>query len=205
MRVFKPLILLLLLISTISIKAQKVNKFGIKVGSNFNDWYFTFDPLGYTRDFYKMKVGFDVGAVLSQTINNKISLHEELYFGLKSAKGIGDGSAHPSFNAKVIAIPLTLSYLVYKELGVDIGGEYARLIHSKSQYYALENKNYFTVIGGFRYKLSPKVSIYSHYNFNFSNIFHIKYTDAFGSPIGPTNIKNYSLSLNFLYNFEKSK
>jgi len=132
-----PLILVVFFTQTLF---SQIN-YGIKFGMNYSevnvDNNFTSIEVGNYNSF---KFGFHIGAVVRISISNKISVNAELLYSDKgSSNNKGNDTEYYEFNLYYLNFPLTLNYMVVKDLYIQLGIEPGFLSSSNFDDYYTED------------------------------------------------------------------
>ena len=186
--------------------AQKCN-FGLKAGLNANEWYLTSsqterpDLLASN----KIAISYELGATASQKLCQKFRLNEEVLYSQRNTISRTSINANQDFTTKYgyIAVPIFVSYNVYKPLSIDFGGEYSRAVNSSSAFYKVlfSNRNFANALVGLRYNICTNFDVHARYLHPLSKISEIQWTDYNGQLLNKSKLRSRTFSLAVGYNF----
>jgi hypothetical protein len=163
---------------------------GFKAGINSNKIASRNVPFDYSYSL-KSAISFHVGVFTKLKLSNKLNFIPELQFIQKSGK-----SHNSDFTTKLsyLELPLLISYQPLAWLSIEAGPSIGFNVG--------HNTNLLTStdaggIGGFRFNLTSKWSIITHYYYGMSPIGKIHFTSDPSSPIVYEDAKIYNQTIQF--------
>ena len=188
--------------STSFVQAQKFS-FGVKSGVNAHDWYFNnanSSTSSILFNQHKPKLGYELGLTACQKLSQKISLNEEALFSQRNNMLSNNDWA---LKTQYLAIPVFLSFNVFKPLSIDLGGEYSRVVKFQlaNSEYLFDSKDFASTLIGIRYNFLEKFNIHCRFVQTINKISQIELTDFNAVIIGKLTPHSHTLSLAFGYQF----
>ncbi len=163
---------------------------GFKAGINSNKITSRDVPFDYSYSL-KSAISFQVGIFTKLKLSNKFNFIPELQFIQKCGK-----SQNSDFTTKLsyLEFPLLISYQPLAWLSIEAGPSIGFNVG--------HNTNLLTStdvggIGGFRFNLTSKWSIITHYYYGMSPIGKINFNDDPSSPIVYEDVKIYNQNIQF--------
>ncbi len=107
------------------------------------------------------------------------------------------------FISEYIAVPIFVSYNVYKPLSIDLGGEYSRLVRISNDIFKglVENEDFISGIIGLRYQFQKNFDVHYRYTHNFTKVSEVIWTDFNAIQLGKSKQRAHTLSLAIGYSF----
>ncbi len=197
---------LCLTLSTQFVFAQKFS-FGLKGGANVTDWYYSKPSKNpsISDNFHEPVISYEFGATARQKLSKRVYLNEELLYTQRNMsinKKYFNGTTM-YFACDYVAVPIFISYNVFKPLSLELGGEYSRIVKSSKFNYkeTFQNEDFISGIVGLRYQFLKKLNVHCRYTHAFTKINEITWTDFNALEIGKSKLLAHTLSLAIGYNF----
>ena len=194
----------LIFLSTNFVQAQKF-RFGLTCGMDYHDWHYTgsqnsqLSGQAFDINFFKPTVGGDFGVTAKQVFGHGFSLNEEVLYAQRNVTYNGG----LTYKNQYLAVPIYVSYNVYKPLSLDLGLEYSYLyktnIFMRQAFF--DDLNFLSGIVGIRYQFLKNFNIHGRYLPTFNKLSEVTLTDFNGNELSKVKLRSRTFSLSIGYDF----